>query len=41
MKRELDETYALIDIVLEKLQNLIINPKNNIDQERKQKTKCN
>jgi len=37
MKKELDETYILIDIVLEKLQGLIINPKNNIDNEKKQK----
>jgi len=35
MKKELDETYILIDIVLEKLQGLIINPKNNIDNEKK------
>ena len=37
MKKELDETYQLINTVIEKLQNLIVNPKSNIDEEKKQK----
>lgn len=37
MKKELDETYELIAIVIEKLQGLIVNPKNNITDEKRRK----
>jgi len=37
MKKDLDETYALIETVLEKLQKLIINPKVKINETKKQK----
>ena len=36
MKKELDETYAMIDTVIEKLQSLIVNPKL-VDESKKQK----
>ena len=37
MKKELDETYRLIEVVLEKLQNIIINPNIHVTDEKKEK----